>query len=94
MEEVLDLFDMDYLIARHVRQQNIMLLRLRHCSLKYGRTIGKLVVVFDLEHLRMIPGMTALDYCRQVLLLDQAYCMNIKLDFELILSAFFLIWYL
>lgn len=64
---------MDYLLARHIRQQTIMLMRLDYCSKKYGKEISKLVVVFDLEGLSSFPDLFALDYTRRVLLLDQAY---------------------
>lgn len=73
MSEIKELFDMDYLLARHVRQQTIMLMRLESCSKKYGKDIHKLVVVFDLAGLSSFPDLFALDYTRRVLLLDQAY---------------------
>lgn len=73
MGEIKQLFDMDYLLARHIRQQTIMLLRLDYCSLKYGKDISKLVVVFDLYGLSSFPDLFAIDYVRRVLALDQAY---------------------
>lgn len=73
MGEIKELFDMDYLLARHVRQQTIMLMRLDYCSLKYGKDISKLIVVFDLYGLSSFPDLFAIDYVRRVLALDQAY---------------------
>mmetsp|Transcript_13561 Transcript_13561/g.20355 ORF Transcript_13561/g.20355 Transcript_13561/m.20355 type:complete len:298 (+) Transcript_13561:61-954(+) len=73
MDQVKQHFDMDYLIARHIRQQTIMLIRLKHCAKKHNKDISKMVVVFDLDELRMVPDLMGLDYVRKVLLLDQAY---------------------
>jgi hypothetical protein len=73
MPKIREYFDMDYLMARHVRQQTIMLLRLQYCSKKYSKEITKLIVVFDLEGLSSFPDLFALDYVRRVLALDQAY---------------------
>jgi hypothetical protein len=73
MSEIKELFDMDYLLARHVRQQTIMLLRLEYCAMKYQKDISKLLVVFDLYGLSSFPDLFALDYVRRVLALDQAY---------------------
>jgi hypothetical protein len=73
MSEIKELFDMDYLLARHIRQQTIMLLRLEYSARKYQKDISKLLVVFDLYGLSSFPDLFALDYVRRVLLLDQAY---------------------
>lgn len=73
MSEIKEHFDMDYLLARHIRQQTIMLLRLNHAQLKYNKVITKIVVVFDLAGLSRFPDLFALDYVRRVLVMDQAY---------------------
>ncbi len=73
MSEIKEYFDMDYLLARHIRQQTIMLLRLNYAQIKHNKVITKIVVVFDLAGLSRFPDLFALDYVRRVLVMDQAY---------------------
>jgi hypothetical protein len=63
----------EQLIIRHVRQQEIMIRRLKYSSQKYNRTIEKQVVVFNLVDMSYAVDTTAMSVFKETLRIDQNY---------------------
>lgn len=63
----------DQLVARHIRQQELMMHRLRYISHKLQRPIEKQVIVFNLKHLSYSLDPNALSAFRRTLQIDQDY---------------------
>ena len=62
----------DELFNRHVRQQELMIERMRKSSQRHGREIEKQVLVFDLKGIAMTVDLMAMRVFRRTLQIDEA----------------------
>ena len=63
----------DEFLLRHVKQQELMLTRLKKCSLKYGRSIQTQVIVQDLKGISMSIDLVALRLFRRTMDTNASY---------------------
>lgn len=63
----------DDLLVRHVRLQELMLVRSYHSSLARSEPIEKIVVINDFKDLCYTPDFSSITYCRRLLQLDQQF---------------------
>lgn len=63
----------DDLLVRHVRLQELMLVRAYHSGLARNETIEKIVVINDFKDQCYTPDFSAITYCRRLLQLDQQF---------------------
>lgn len=63
----------DEMLARHIRLQLLMQCRLKHCSERHGKHIGKLVSVQNFGGISMQPDLDSIKYAIAVLGCDQSY---------------------
>lgn len=73
MPEILRLLTPDDIINRHVRQQEMMILRLRLASERAGRSIEKQVIVFDLKGLSYSLNTQAIGIFKRTIAIDQSF---------------------
>jgi hypothetical protein len=62
----------DDMFIRHIRQQEMMIGRLKRASEKYGRNIEKQVIVMDMKNLSMSIDFMALRVFKRTLVVDEA----------------------
>lgn len=63
----------DQMVIRHVRQQEMMVNRLKQSSVRHGRQIEQQVIIMDMDHLSYTLDLTALATFRRTLAIDEAF---------------------
>lgn len=73
MKKVLENFSVDELVVRHVRQMELMMLRLQQASFTHGKIIGKQVLVYDLKGMKIKVNSKALTTFKRTLVVDEQF---------------------
>jgi len=63
----------DDMVVRHIRQQELTILRMQESEKKCNRQIEKQIIVLDLEGLSMYPDPTAMGIFKRILAIDRKY---------------------
>lgn len=65
--------DIDHMLLRHIRIQEMMHIRREFMSKKIGHFIDRVVLVFDLSELPYTPDMYGINYARKMFGIDGSY---------------------
>ena len=62
----------DDLFIRHIRQQEVMIRRLKNASLRHNKQIEKQVIVMDMKNVALTPDVMAARVFRRTVVIDEA----------------------
>lgn len=62
----------DDLFIRHIRQQEVMVRRLKNASLRHNKPIEKQVIVMDMKNVALTPDVMAARVFRRTVVIDEA----------------------
>lgn len=76
----------DAIFVRHIRQQEVMIRRLKNASARHGRPIEKQVIVMDMKNVAMSLDFMALRVFKRTVVIDEA-CYPERLETLFMINA-------